>query len=306
MGRLSRQGSLQDLGDWGPQDGAGLGQLAELARGEAAEVLLRPPPGSVLARRFTLPAQVKDNLAVAVASELDRLTPFPAGEIYYDVRLLPSASREQLSLELAFVRRASLDPWVTLLGELGLPPQVLTWEGAWPGANLLPPESRVQPRRSGVWLNRLLWGLILLLGVAALVTPLWQKRAIAIDLMRRLGEARQQADQVVATRQKLEDSLKSARFVLERKQAASHVSELLRRLTELLPDHSWISQMDYGDGDEVQIRGESPRATALIGLLAKEPSFQGIGFRSPVTGVPNTSIERFHIGFKYVKPQGGS
>lgn len=302
-GRLSRQGSEQVLGDWVPQDVDALQQMVQLAQREAAEIFLLAPRGSLLVRRFSLPAQVKENLRRAIEFELDRVTPFAAEELYYDFRVRPSASREQISIELAFLKRAHLDQWLGILGELGGYPQVVTWEGGWPEANLLPPGARSQPRRTGLWLNRLLWVLILTLVLAVLGTPLWQKRAIAIDLLQRLGEARHQADTVVKTRKQLEDGLKSASFVLERKQAAPHMTELLRKLTELLPDHSWISQLDYGD-EEVQIRGESPQATALIGLLAKEPSFQGIGFRSPVTGVPNTSIERFHIGFKYVNPRG--
>ena len=50
---------------------------------------------------------------------------------------------------------------------------------------------------------------------------------------------------------------------------------------------------------EVQVRGESIQAAALIGLLEQAPSISGVAFRSPVSQIPNTDRERFHIGFNY-------
>jgi general secretion pathway protein L len=59
-----------------------------------------------------------------------------------------------------------------------------------------------------------------------------------------------------------------------------------------------VQNLDYRDG-EVQIRGESSQAAALIGVLEQAPGFEDVAFRSPVVQVAATGQERFHIAFRY-------
>jgi general secretion pathway protein L len=50
---------------------------------------------------------------------------------------------------------------------------------------------------------------------------------------------------------------------------------------------------------EVDIRGESTQATALISLLEQGPGISQVTFRSPVMQVGGTGQERFNIAFTY-------
>ena len=77
---------------------------------------------------------------------------------------------------------------------------------------------------------------------------------------------------------------------------------LLRELTERLPDDTWVQNLDYRDG-EIQIRGESAQATALINLLDQAPGITEVTFRSPVVQVSGGGRERFHISLKYKRPE---
>jgi hypothetical protein len=80
--------------------------------------------------------------------------------------------------------------------------------------------------------------------------------------------------------------------------------DLLRELTERIPDDTWVQSLEYQSG-EVQLRGESGQATALIGLLEQAPGIDGVSFRSPVTQVARTGKERFNLAFTY-KPDNAA
>ena len=61
-----------------------------------------------------------------------------------------------------------------------------------------------------------------------------------------------------------------------------------------MPDDTWLTRIDIR-GNEIQIQGESSTAATLIGLLDGSELFKNPQFRSPVTQVPRTERERFHL-----------
>jgi general secretion pathway protein L len=272
-----------------------------VARAEAPVVLVVSET-DVLRRRATFPVQVKDSLARVLGYELDRLTPFAAQEVFFDHRVLPTRLPGQLEVELALVKRARAERWITALSGAAAAPRALTWPGAWPGANLLPPALRGRRERGARFLIGSLWLTTALLVVAVLTTPLLQKRDIVLRLGERLSDARFKADKVLSLRQRLDKEAASANLVVERKRGSFLVIELLRRLTESIPDDSWVSQMSVHDG-RVELRGESRAATALIQTLSQDPAFRNAAFKSPVVGIRNTDRERFHIEFDLVAPE---
>ncbi len=257
----------------------------------------------VLLRRTTLPVQVKDNLRQVVGFELDRLTPFSAKDVYFDARVLGAVARgTKLDVEVAVARRDAAAEWLERLREARSPAARLAWAGAWPGANLLPREERPKPRRFGSLVTQLLWLLLLALVVAALVTPLWQKQRALEVLDGELRRVRSTAVEVEEVRDALERARLGSIEVLNRKREQPRMTDLLRELTDLLPDGSWVQTLNVRDG-EVDARGESDQATALIGLLEKGPGIDSVSFRSPVMQVANTGQERFHLSFMYQRPE---
>ena len=104
------------------------------------------PVGDVLRRSISFPAQVRDNLQQVVRYEIDRLTPFQADQVLFDTSLSGASRRgDRILVELALCRRDRVDPWLLRLREAGSPVDQVTWEDAWPKANLLPADLR--PRR---------------------------------------------------------------------------------------------------------------------------------------------------------------
>lgn len=290
----------------GTLDLAGLTPLPAMVAGGVKELphrtVLRLPAEAVLTRRASFPAQVRDKLPQVIRLELDRLSPFSADQVVYDFTPVPGAKGDtRIAVELALCRRDRVADWVRRLAEAGSPIDQITWDGAWPKANLLPTEERPRRRRPLINGVRLLVLLILLLLVAAVATPLWQKNRLLEALDAEVNKARSQAIQVDEVRKSLEQARQGSTVVLQRKWDEPHVLDLLRELTDSIPDDTWVQSLEY-QNQEIQLRGESGQATALIGLLEEAPGIDGVSFRSPVTQVARTGKERFNLAFTY-KPE---
>jgi general secretion pathway protein L len=267
------------------------------------ETCVELPAEQVLLRRVTLPTQVKDNLRQVIAYEIDRLTPFQIADVYFDMRIQGTLARgTKLDVNLALCRRDRATEWLERLREGGSPASRLRWVGAWHEANLLPPEERPRRRRFGSLVSRLLVVVLLLLMIATLMTPIWQKTREQEAMTLELRQLRNSAAEVEQVRQELERARLGSVEVLQRKLGQPRITDLLRELTDLLPDGTWVQTMNYRDGD-VDIRGESNQATALIGILEQGPGISEVTFRSPVMQVASTGQERFHIAFQYSRPE---
>jgi general secretion pathway protein L len=285
-------------------DGGDLNPLKSLLpakREGRPKVIVELPPEQVLSRAVSFPTQVRDNLSQVMRYEIDRISPFQADQVCFDFRVSEDAApKDKILVDLVLCRRDRVGDWLRRLREAGAPAEQLTWQGAWPRANLLPPEERPRRRIRIFSLSRLLLLAVLLLLAAVLITPLWQQNRVLEALNANLGKAKEKAEEVQEMRGTLERAREGSVAALERKLDQPRMIDLLRELTDVLPDDTWVQNLDMRDG-EVQVRGESAQATALIGLLEKAPGISGVSFRSPVVQVAATGQERFHISFNYIR-----
>ncbi|MEA3638346.1 MAG: PilN domain-containing protein [Lamprobacter sp.] len=261
--------------------------------------MLELPAEILLSRRLVLPAKVRDHLHQVITYELDRLTPFSASEVYFDARVVATMGHgSKIEVELALCPREPVDAWLKRLHAQGLPISKLTWPGAWLQANLLPASARPRRWRWSSLILGLLILLILALLAAILVTPLWQKGKYQDQVIRELRAVSLQAQEVETVREALERARHGSVAVIERKREHPRMTDLLLELTQLLPDGTWVQTLNYRDG-EVDIRGESTQATALIGILERGPGISNVSFRSPVMQVATSGSDRFHVAFTY-------
>ncbi len=288
-----------DLGGHDPLPAAVAGGAKELRH----RTVLMLPADAVLARRTSFPAQVRDNLPQVVRFELDRLSPFSPEQVVYDYAPVPGAKGDtRMAVDLALCRRDRIDRWVERLREAGSPVDEVTWEGAWPRANLLAPEERPRRRQPLLEPVKLVVALALILVAAVLLSPLWQRARVLESLEAAVAKARTQAIQVDDLRKELERARQGSTVVLQQKWEQPRITDMLRELTDRIPDDTWVQSLEYQNG-EVQVRGESGQATALIGLLEEAPGIDGVSFRSPVTQVARTGKERFNLSFTYKHEQ---
>jgi type II secretory pathway pseudopilin PulG len=169
--------------------------------------------------------------------------------------------------------------------------------------NLLPVADR--PEATG-WRRRELWapaGLILVLALVAIAVPLWQKRSHAVALGQLVQQARLQANASDALRQQLEQLAGDYNFALQRKYAFPSTMQVLDDLTRLLPDDTWLTQLEVKTlpkskepHRDIVLRGESSNAGRLVSLLEESKLFEQAAPRSPTTKIQPGPGEIFDLG----------
>ncbi len=268
---------------------------------QARRLVLRIPADQALIRSLSLPLAAEKNLRQVTGFEMDRLTPFAVAQVYYDVLVLErQIEQRRLRVELTALPRTAVDPVLAQLRQQGLPPDVLDVADRRPELNLLPLEQR--PRR-GVWAKRarrIVIVVMALLVTAAALLPLWQQRRLAIETTVQISQVQKTANQALALRDQLDSALEASRMLSHKKQTIPPQVDVLRELTLVLPNDTWLERMQI-KGDSLQIIGQSAKASALIGLIEASPLFESAAFMSPVTTDPRTNKERFVLGARISK-----
>ena len=273
----------------------------------APEIVVAISPRAALRKTLTLPAAIEGNLHQALAYDLDRHTPFKADELYFDAVVVDrDAARNTLQVELASARRATVDPMLRHAESFGA--RVIAVSVDPPAAaavsrlNLLPEDRRVAGTAWTRW-QVVVPAILLVAGiVAALALPVWQKREEAIALNTLSDEARQRASVSDALRTELERKVGDYNFALERKYAFPGAIQVLDDITRLLPDDTWLTQLELRgtrgkDGQrELALRGESANAGRLVSLLEESKLFTLAAPRSPTTKIQPGPGEIFDVG----------
>jgi general secretion pathway protein L len=272
-----------------------------------ARVAVALPSKSVLRRSLVLPAAVEENLLDTLAFDLDRHTPFKADELYFDAEVIGrDAARGEIRVDLAAARRGIVDRIVAQTESWGATVVAVTPDGASTTEpsrlNLLATEKRPSPG-AGAWLR--IWAplaLLLALCAVAVALPVWQKREYAIALLRIVDEVRGQAAVSDGLRTQLERETAEYNFPLERKFAFPSSLQVLDEITKLLPDDTWLTQMEVKTqtrGKDTQrellLRGESANAGRLITLFEESKVFTQAAPRSPTTKIQPGPGEIFDL-----------
>lgn len=266
-------------------------------------IVLRLAADQALVRSVTLPEAAAGRLRQVLGFEMDRLTPFTVGQLYYDV--LPVEhypEQRRIRVELTALPRPDVDHALAALAAVGVVPDVVDIAGCRVGLNLLPPEQR--PRR-GMLAARLYAALVsvsLMLVVAAILLPLWQQRTLVTTLQKQVETLQRQGGQVLALQERLEKSIESSRFLLQKKRSRPSLIEVLRELTAVVPDSAWLERLQVRN-DTLQIIGQAANASIMIGLIENSKLFSGAAFASPVTNDRRSGKERFVLGARIAPEQ---
>lgn len=283
---------------------AAAASLLERAGERRARARLVLGENDALVRRTAMPAATEENLAQVLAFEMDRLTPFRADEVYFDYRVTGrDAAAGTIAVLVAVARRDVVDGQVERLRAAGLtvegilPRQELGHGGA--ALNLMPAEQRGEretPRER--LFKRVLAGVVLLLLAAVLLYPPYAKRRAWITL--HPVEVKAQAEAQAASRlaQELERLVADYNFLLAKKHGSPPALAYIEEVTRLLPDHTWVQQLDLkvaGKARELQIQGETTSSSKLIEILSQSSLLQNATPRGTVTRGSQPGTERFAI-----------
>ena len=268
---------------------------AAMLRGSRAEMILRA--NRFLFRPLELPKRAAEFLDGIVRAQIDRLTPWTAGEVVFSWTPPTDAPNDRIELTIAATARALVAPYVQAIADLGAASVVVLTVPADAEAHSAPIKVFEQRARGVLEVDRIrraLMALFIISGLAAAVTMGYS--AFALDSL----DAEQQAlsQKIAARRAALRtgpDFAVSAQRMLERrKQSLPSSVIVLEALSQILPDHTFITELRI-EGDKLQIVGVTRDAPALIALIEQSPHFTHATFYAPTTRTPGDPGERFHI-----------
>ena len=275
---------------------------------EKAEVVLRLSPQQALQRVVYLPTAVQENLQQVVGFELDRYTPFKADQVYSNVVLLDHTEHGQIRVLLIVAPKNQLDEQLALLESLDVRLDRVDYQTAveqFPQTrnayNLLPDLYRQQGSKLSQSAHWLLGGLCFLLMLAVLVWPVWMEGRAVDSLKTRIKQLESQNRAVDAQQQEIDALHAETQKLIDIKHQTPALLPVLNELSNLLNDETWLTHLRFS-GQHMQIQGQSPAASALIGVLERSEFFNDVSFVSPLTQDKTTGRERFQISMELSVP----
>jgi general secretion pathway protein L len=289
---LRRGGKETSLGHFG----LGAADFAELPRTPGRTTVLRLGEADVLGKTVTLPFAAERELDQVLAFEMDRETPFKAEELYWNHRIA-GADRQtgRLSVRLLLVPRATLDPLLTSLAQIGIQPRrIEIADGPDKGFYLL---LNGDGSRAHDASSRLLWpaaACFAALALAAIVTPFVRQELTLASLEREIAVGRGAAVEADSLRQDIDRLSGSAGFIESERDKAGRPLGVLAAATRILPDDTYLTEMELRQR-KVTLSGRSAGAARLIGALAADGEFRNPAFSAPVTRLEALRLELFTI-----------
>jgi general secretion pathway protein L len=276
--------------------------LAQLMRGTSlqdADVVVSLPANRVPRRSVTLPLAAQENLREVLAFEMDKHTPFKAGEVAFDYRVIDTdADSKRLTVDLAVVPQDLVEQATSLAGSFGLTLDRIGIAGeespVGPPFNFL---SRDTPAGPSAPAQRLLIALTLLAALMAMVAaylPLYAKERILAAQQTQLAEARAAAFDADTLKSRLAARLEHGRFLIDRRLSTPAATKLLAEVSDRLPNDTWLWEVQW-HGKQLTLSGFSPAAATLIKDLEGSPLLSEVRFDSPVMADPRAKRERFNI-----------
>jgi len=264
-----------------------------------SDKILVIPRQQILEKQVTFPMATEENIREVLSYEMDRLTPFTSSQVYYDYLVVSrDKQKSTIDLKLVIVPKERIDKLLTDLSQIGFKPHVLTVSGENTGKNpqinLLPLDKRAKNINALKVVNYTFAGIAVILLVISLLLPIWDKMKYIQTLEPQLDKYTQSAEKILTLRKQVEKAEEEALFLVEKKQESILMLRIIEELTEIIPDDTWVNQVDIS-GDEVHIYGESVSSASLLPIIEASKIFAGAQFRSPVTQNRQNNTERYHL-----------
>ncbi|WP_122466629.1 type II secretion system protein GspL [Pseudomonas viridiflava] len=266
------------------------------ATGANAQKILLLPSSLVLVQSLQLPVAAARNLSTVVGYELDRFTPFDAGQLYFVARQ-ESRNAGFIQVRLVAVLRKRLDAILEECAALGLRPD--TVDVGTPderlSVDLLPAPLRPQQSHSGHRLQR--WLLWICAGLLLGTMLLWlnDRQQLLEEMQAEVKAQKAQVSEVQQLRQQLTNTRGAANYLLRRKAAQPPLSALLSELTACLPSDTWIDHLEISDSAEVAFAGQSAKASALIARVKDCRSLDNAQFQGVIQPDSKTGKDQYSL-----------
>jgi general secretion pathway protein L len=270
-------------------------KLAAMLRGSRAELRLRPT--RFLFRPLELPRRASEFLGGVVRSQIDRLTPWSAGDAVFGFSQPVDVASDRIVVTVAATARAQVEPYVQALADAGVDSITVTTTGEGDSEGNAPItvlEQRTRSILDVTRVRRVLVAVLLLTGLAA-TASLTSAAIIGHNLAAKQDEfARRIAERRVALRVGGAEPALSPIGKLELRKHESPASVIvIEALSQILPDHTYVTELRI-EGDKLRLTGITRDAPSLIRLIEQSSQFTRATFFAPTTRAPSDPGDRFH------------
>ena len=162
--------------------------------------------------------------------------------------------------------------------------------------NLFPEQFRKKPSVIGRYLTLALVVLTLIAGLSWAGSHFMHHRVTAMRVDRALDELSDEIKALGLVQSKIATLQERIDYLDNLRQNRINALELLKELTEILPDTAWLRGLSVAD-NRVEIEGYADYSTQLIAQLEASPLFANAKFISTITRARDNK-EVFKIGFE--------
>ncbi len=275
-------------------------QISSIVREtNVTQKILAVPKRHVLEKNVSFPMPAEENMREVLSFEMDRLTPFTANQVYYDYNLISrNKQKNKVDLQLVIVPKDRVDGLLQSLDQIGFRPHIVTVHGDktddYSQINLLPIEKRAKRINALKVINYTLTGVLCLLLLVSMFLPVWSKVKYIESLEPELNKYTKSAESITKLRKQVDKAEEEALFLVDKKHASTLMLHVIDELTQIIPDDTWVNQVDVND-NEVHVYGESVSSASLLPIMEASKIFSNAQFRSPVTQNRQNNTERFHL-----------
>ena len=270
--------------------------LAEL------DLILRLPRQDAVSKQIFLPVVAAENLDQVVAYELDRFTPFKCDSIYFAVKPeTHEQGADQIKATLIVIPKKKLDVYFSGLSDWGMPPLVVDYESVTNKIdkrsnqyNLLPESQRIKKKRTAEFIMYALLAVTTILMILVMIVPVWGEYQTVEMLSAQIDGVEKDVKTIDGFKIEIDDLYNEATELVDKKTYQPSALAIINSISELITDDSWLTHFKYNNG-EIQIQGQAPTASSLIGILESLSLLENTHFVSPVTQDKKTGLERFQI-----------
>jgi general secretion pathway protein L len=269
-------------------------QWSAAFKGSRVEVQL--PPDRVMTRLLDFPKRAADFLDGMIRSQVDRLTPWAAGEAVFGWSSPVEIADDRIEVAFSATSASKVGPLVQLADRLGAASVAIQALAA--GGSGAPVRVKLLDKRlcsaAGPNVPRLLRVALIATGVAA-AASLFLSLYLGGSLQSEQDDIQRQISQRrAALRVDANGGTSGIGLLARRKQTTPSSVMVLEALSRVLPDATYVTELRI-EGDKVQVVGMTQDAPSLIRLMEQSPQFRRATFFAPTTHAANESGERFHV-----------
>ena len=286
---------LAELADNGP-DVDWRQAFAQRRRGEPVVIALDQP---FLLRQTSVPAVAASSLERLLGYEMDRLTPFPAGDVMFSHRVLPGGQAGgKIQVEVAVVPKAWVQDLLDRLAGVSILPTALEAAGPDQVIRRITMNRASPAQLSRVRLVRwLATAACVTLAAAVIATPIARQSLALAEMEERITLLQPRMDEVNALRARITAGSAGAGQLAAARDRGTAALRVLGVLTDLLPDDTYLTNLVLRPR-QLTMEGRSAAATKLITSLTAESYLKNPSFAAPVVrGDNGMDIFTIQAGF---------